>query len=77
MPKFPPTLRDEYRIDLKGSLFNLVMRIITDQYPYRNCLNCLHFTEATEQCKLWQSRPPARVIAFGCPSHHDIQEIPF
>ena len=40
-----------------------------------NCLNCLHFDEDTEICSLGKSRPPARVIAEGCPSW-DI-DIPF
>lgn len=35
----------------------------------RSCINCIHFTEHQgEVCKLVQQRPPARVIAFGCPS---------
>lgn len=75
--KFPPTLRDEYRIDFKGSLYNLVIRIIEDRYPYRNCLNCSHFTEGLEHCKVWNARPPARVIAYGCSRHEDVETIPF
>ena len=32
------------------------------------CPNCFHFVEASETCLLATARPPARVIAFGCPS---------
>ncbi len=72
-----PTLRDIERVDLQGSLINLVKRIITEQYPYRNCLNCIYFTEVSEQCKVWNAKPPARVICYGCDKHTDIEEIPF
>jgi hypothetical protein len=33
------------------------------------CINCAHFHEQTEICELAQARPPARVIAHGCPSY--------
>ena len=41
----------------------------------KTCLNCTHFIEHTELCKLASARPPARVIALGCSSHDD--EVPF
>ncbi len=39
----------------------------------RTCPNCLHFDEAAEVCTFYnpQLRPPARVIAFGCPEFQD------
>ena len=33
------------------------------------CLNCQHFDEPSEVCALAQQRPPARVIAHGCPMY--------
>ena len=42
-----------------------------------SCINCSFFIEAHELCKRFNARPPARVIAFGCKDHLDIQEIPF
>lgn len=42
----------------------------------KTCLNCMHFDEPNEQCRKYDNqRPPARVIASGCPGHED--EIPF
>lgn len=41
----------------------------------RTCLNCTHFYETTEICELAGSRPPAKVIAFGCPKFEE--PIPF
>ena len=42
---------------------------------YRSCLTCQHFDEPTEVCGLASGRPPARVIAMGCPKY--LQEPPF
>lgn len=34
-----------------------------------SCLTCAHFIEVIEECDLApKMRPPARVIAYGCPS---------
>jgi hypothetical protein len=41
----------------------------------RTCLNCEHFDEPNEQCNLYNQRPPARIIAFGCDSYVD--KVPF
>ena len=39
------------------------------------CLTCAHFDEATETCALAKARPPARVIAYGCPQY--LPDVPF
>jgi len=39
------------------------------------CMSCEHFDEASEVCKLAGQRPPARVIAYGCPEY--LPDIPF
>lgn len=42
----------------------------------RSCVHCDHFDQAAEVCNQFnRMRPPARVIAFGCPAYED--EIPF
>jgi hypothetical protein len=40
----------------------------------RSCLQCMHWEELKETCKLFNERPPAKVIVNGC-QHHDF--IPF
>lgn len=35
----------------------------------QTCINCEHFDEPSEVCRLAGQRPPARVIAHGCPCH--------
>ena len=42
-----------------------------------SCISCLHFDEASEICKAFKQRPPARIIAFGCKTYEDKEEIPF
>jgi len=34
------------------------------------CLTCQHFDEDREGCALYDmNRPPARIVAYGCPSY--------
>lgn len=39
------------------------------------CVHCRHFREADELCLMADQRPPAKVIAFGCPAFDP--DIPF
>lgn len=73
--KFNPQLRS----NAKEDLIKIITRLMTTDYsyPYLTCINCDHFTEATEMCKQWNTRPPARVIAFGCEKYKDDDLIPF
>lgn len=41
----------------------------------KTCLNCENFEEHSENCRLVNARPPARVICEGCESWTEI--IPF
>ena len=45
---------------------------------FTTCENCKHMTTSGPAfCGLYQMTPPAAVIVAGCPSHEDIEEIPF
>lgn len=41
----------------------------------RTCVTCDMFDHETEQCRRYTTRPPAKVIAYGCDEY--IEEIPF
>ena len=68
-----PTLRLEAHLNLKSTL----ERVFKESFPFQSCINCLHFNEKEEICKLYKARPPARVIVFGCSSYADVDEVPF
>lgn len=75
--QFKPRLRINAAYDLQAAFNNLLHNLIEQTPPiYKSCLNCDHFTEATEQCDVYKTRPPARVICFGCPKWEN-DEIPF
>jgi hypothetical protein len=71
-----PILRGESLENLKQSIVRLLDRNRVG-YPYKTCLNCLHWNEGAELCKLANARPPADIIVFSCPSHEDNDDIPF
>jgi hypothetical protein len=56
----------------------LAVLSILDQYtyPFQSCINCEHFTE-DEKCKLFNTRPPAKIIVLGCEKWQDKDGIPF
>ena len=62
---------DDPRYFLGQSIVELVERA----QLHHTCLTCEHFDEAREICRVADARPPARVIASGCPSY--TEEIPF
>lgn len=73
-----PRLRNDVEIDLGYLIKHAVFRAIEDQrHPFKNCINCTKFDQKNEICNQYKARPPARVIAYGCPEHVDMYEVPF
>ena len=35
----------------------------------RSCIQCEHWKDKKEECKLFKQRPPAKVIVNGCKYH--------
>lgn len=58
----------EYMLQLAKKLHD--MKLIA------TCVTCEHFNYELEMCKLCFQRPPAQVIAYGCPQWKD-EDLPF
>lgn len=41
------------------------------------CITCRNFDQNNELCRLYNARPPARVIAYACEKYDDADAIPF
>lgn len=75
-----PKLRQEAHTEVYSALVNSVKRVLENQdhFPYQNCLKCLNFDEKpNEICRLYDMRPPAKVIVYGCDKFEDGSDIPF
>lgn len=43
-----------------------------------SCVNCDAWNHGEEYCMTYRERPPARIIAFGCPEWHNVNDdVPF
>lgn len=56
-------------------LVKAITDILIQAKLHSTCLSCHHFSETDEVCRLAGQRPPARIIATGCPSYQE--EPPF
>lgn len=73
MTKLPakPTLKTKLQRELAPLLIPIIAEAVhnalVDAGMLNNCLDCVHFNEATEGCaKAGGRRPPAETIVFGC-----------
>lgn len=62
IPK-PPTIPKAFR----EQLTDLMYETLVEMHALESCLGCTQFDEQHELCTKFQVRPPARIIAFGCP----------
>jgi hypothetical protein len=62
---------------LKQAVSGAVIGIMNEEKPTPSCISCVHFIEQQETCRLYNGRPPARVIAYGCESYNDVLEVPY
>lgn len=74
-----PLLRKRALIEMKSALDGFLLKQIerADIFPFRSCLSCIYFKEKSELCSKYNMRPPAKIIAYGCPDYDDVDEIPF
>jgi len=55
------------------NLLNNVLTAMYNQGAFRSCLNCEHWKEDDEVCRVAGfKRPPAKIIAYGCDAHKDV-----
>lgn len=66
------------KYELQGKLFNAVVEVLKEVTPnnmmFQSCLVCEHFGE-NEICKMFNVRPPARIIVFGCAKFEESSSI--
>lgn len=65
------SLSDHYLDDITSAIDKQLSITLKKGY-FASCLTCKHFNEGFEVCTIAGSagaRPPARVIAFGCPQY--------
>lgn len=72
-----PKLRIDAYYDIQSALVEALERTSSQNGLLKSCCNCLNFREHIELCGLYNQRPPARVIAYGCPKWEDKDEVPF
>lgn len=64
----------------KARLHEIIQEVMGEDDVWKTCVNCKQFNEDKELCLVCNppSRPPARVIAFGCPAFEeaDVQSGP-
>ncbi len=51
--------------------------IVKNDTLHVSCISCVHFRHKEEVCNLYKQRPPAKVIAAGCPQYMDNLGVPF
>lgn len=64
-----PKLRRHAEIQINSALKTSIGAILKDESIFQSCITCHFFEEITEKCKIAGSRPPARVIVYGCPKY--------
>ena len=68
MTDFKAKMRTEVRL--------AILDVLEKESPLQSCINCEHF-QADEKCKLFNARPPAKIIVYGCEKWIGKDEIPY
>lgn len=65
--------------DLYSTINEAIRKFIvnSNNNPFQNCLNCIHWKQKEDKCGLYNAKPPAEIIVYSCPSYTDIEEIPY
>jgi hypothetical protein len=69
-------MADDFKAKLRVEVKLAVLDILEKEFPFQSCINCEHFTK-DERCKLFNARPPAKIIVLGCEKWQDKNQIPY
>lgn len=69
--------RDGLLDNLCAAVTGAVTGVMHGEKPTPCCISCVSFRESDEVCLMYKRRPPARVIAYGCPAYTDNLDVPF
>lgn len=72
-----PLIRDGLAEAVCQRIIQSMRSVLAGELPVSSCLSCVHFNEPNEICGRYNQRPPARVIANGCPEYIDYYDVPF
>lgn len=81
-----PVVRDGAKYLLRDQMLKTIEALGFEHM--QTCLTCINFSEHAKRmspnyvqpeefCNRFNGRPPARIIAYGCPSYTHNDEIPF
>lgn len=72
-------MKPKLRPDARATIVNIITVAMErdHNYLYQSCINCENFNDKTEQCYLAKTRPPAKVIVYGCEKWIEKDTIPF
>ena len=69
-------MTNDFKTKLRLEIKLAILDVLEKQYPMQSCINCDHF-DKDEKCKLFDARPPAKIIVSGCEKWQDKDLIPF
>jgi hypothetical protein len=76
-------MMDPTRIEMANELSQYLIPILQKtlkkalEDATKCCINCVMFDEPNVMCKEFKMTPPPKVIAMGCPSFMDNEDVPF
>lgn len=71
-----PTIRPSSESVIKYAI-EKIFRVGRIGFPYRNCLNCIHWNVEKDLCGKFNSKPPTEIIVYSCDFYEDDGDIPF
>jgi hypothetical protein len=71
-----PTIRPSQEASIRYAI-EKIFKVTNIGYPYRNCLNCIHWSKERDLCGKFNSKPPTEILIYSCEAYEDNDDIPF